>query len=85
MNIMNWIPAFAGMTFQSYRQLTNGIGITSRPRLRREELAITGRWLLDHFFFQRRGPEIDYVFAFVFPGIHPDNLIRLDSFHCEGM
>jgi hypothetical protein len=27
MNIMNWIPAFAGMTFRSYRQLINRIGI----------------------------------------------------------
>jgi len=27
MNIMNWIPAFAGMTVWSYRQLINRIGI----------------------------------------------------------
>ena len=45
-NIMNWIPTFAGMTFRSYRQLINRIGINYSQRVRTELCDLMNRIFL---------------------------------------
>jgi hypothetical protein len=49
------------------------------------ESAVYRRCSLVRFFFQRRDPEINCMFALIFFGYHGDDFIRLDLAHCEAV